>query len=484
MRKFFKFGLVVVIAVSSIGLLAYGFLRESTDRARDASVSALWGELARLKEEREADVERTVAKNPSYSQSKPDTVVDIVAYRERWATLLGSLDNAMDGCESDTVKSTRIAAGNIVFGSRGEPLTQEERGVISSYSDCTRGSREELLRLCDESVHVSAFYTDTSGGHAFELFEGFWRAENYLRGQLMYSAAMQDYGDSMEIFGALLNISRLRTRHHTQWNIDPRWVWPIIHDALKSGEVDDRIWEAILERLAACRMQQSFVDEIMFYSESMTASSGAWAGSEQRLSENPISYRLNRAYSHIAAPFYNYDIDRYSQAMRVLVDLARKPYCDIVPALEQFYDDFDVEPSAEGVKFTRSTSRWRYVIGLSRIGFIREAHEQASIDIVRIAILLERYQQKTGSYPDSLKAITDLLGGKVPTNPINGTSYIFELVGDSFRLGYQYPEFPELVETYNHNPIKVELWPNIVEETPSNRSNGSIYGVDPNSIAQ
>ncbi len=299
----------------------------------------------------ETEASKVLTTAPAISPAESEAVLDLMAFRERWLALFASFEDAVGACKSDTGRDTRTAAWNIVTGTRDEPLTPQEREVISAYLDCSHGFREDLLRLCDDPVSASAFYDDTFRSHTFEAYVGFWRAENYLRGQLMYSAAMQDFGDSMQVLGALLNISRLRTRLNTQWKIDPIWVWPIIHEALKSGVVEDESWTILLDRLTTRRKQQDFVDEVIFHSEKMMASIGVWSGAngELQFSEHPIIYSREWAYVHITTPLYNHDVDRFSQAMTVLIDLVQRPYYEARPALEQFYEDFDVEPSPEDI---------------------------------------------------------------------------------------------------------------------------------------
>jgi hypothetical protein len=143
--------------------------------------------------------------------------------------------------------------------------------------------------------------------------------------------------------------------------------------------------------------------------------------------------------------------------MDQLLDLADRPYFEIKDDLEQFCEDFDVEPDIDSLKFTRGNPGWYYVLNLSRHEFEQNARNQASIDVIRFAILLEKHKRDSGTYPESLEVFTEVMGGSLPVNPLMGDAYIYERDGESFRLGFRQERHPDLVEV-GLEPTMVTWW--------------------------
>ncbi len=434
MHKSLKMGIFAAIGVGAILLLAYHFLTEATARTRDTSVAALHEKLAGLKTakihaETQIESKRATVKIPP--------APDLEQLRVRWRTLFGDMAESHGNCQVED--SFHRAVVNCFLGIRSTPLTEEERSGLLAYLDCTRTFRAELLSLTQHPVTPSELYDPTFRMYSYESRRAFYTAEDYLRGILIYVSSVDEHATAIQVQVALLNISRLNTRHSSHWNFDSIVDWSIVQKALDSGTVAQEVWDQFLQALSHRRDQRDLVEEVIYFSESLTADLDGWPGKNVKISfsEHPLIYSQNWAYRHVTTPLYNHDVDRFSRAMAVLLDLAQEPYYKSREGLADFCDDFDVEPSTDDLKFIRNNSTWRYVLKFSREGFWHTAIEQATIDIARIAILLERHQDATGEYPETLESLADDFGGRLPLNPLDGEAYIYIPEGETFRLGYR-----------------------------------------------
>ncbi|MCF6285101.1 MAG: hypothetical protein L3K26_07920 [Candidatus Hydrogenedentes bacterium] len=455
MRKFIQWGLIAAVAVGSIGLLAHGLFTESTGRARDVSVAALREKLARLETARDAEGSEVIAETPARLPAVSEPALDTAELRARWLALFEALAEARETCELNP----KIRSAFSVF------VVDTEHDALSAYWNCLGDSLDELLALCEQNgdlydLYQTAFQTDLP-----EAYRGFlwamWEMEFYFLAQ----AAAQDYPAAMAAYSARLNLSHVRFQGYPRQHAHSRIIWPIIDDALASHTVDDETWNHLLAQLAAQRDPNNFVAEVADESERIITHyedglDANWYDPlpGTRFSESPVNYSRNWAYIHVSTALYNHDMDLFSRAMSALLDLTALPYYEAKPALERFYEEFDVEPSLEELRFIRGNSAWYYVLRLSRAEFVVEANRQASIDIVRFAILLDRHQRETGAYPESLEALAEGLGGSVPINPIDGTPYIYERNGGTFRLGYSHEQFLGLVEKYGFSPNTATFW--------------------------
>ena len=90
----------------------------------------------------------------------------------------------------------------------------------------------------------------------------------------------------------------------------------------------------------------------------------------------------------------------------------------------------------DDLKFVRNNGGWRYVLELSRKTLYENAREQASIDVARYAILLERYREMHGTYPETLDALAPDFNDQLPRNPFTSEPYIYERSNETYHLGY------------------------------------------------
>ena len=59
---------------------------------------------------------------------------------------------------------------------------------------------------------------------------------------------------------------------------------------------------------------------------------------------------------------------------------------------------------------------------------------EAELDLARIGLLVEQYYAQQGTYPKSLVAIADGLGGEVPIDPFTGKPFCYRPHEDGFAL--------------------------------------------------
>lgn len=460
MRKFLQWSLVVLIAMGLMGGVVMQLLTASTGRARDASVAALREKLATLAAE--GAIEDVVIGVNTTSPVVPEVTSvpasDLVTLRERWLALFDRLENGEEACgKNRTLYNAAIGA---VFRPEKGELTKDEQQQLAVYLDCMRDAIAELLALCAHGVEPAALDAPGFKIMSYRIGMGFSRAGDLLRLHLMSRLLAEDYPSAVDAACALIRFSTNGVFDLDDWGRYPGWLWKVVNRSLSSGMVDDPRWDRLLNELEALRRQERCLEIVAHGSAFMLRHYENWPKSIEglRFAEYPLSYTQNWAYRHVTTPLFNHDMETFSRAMTFLMDLARLPYYEARPGLEQFYEEFDVEPSSEEIRFIRGNPAWRYVLSLSREGLEEGARYQAYIDIARIAILLDRHHRATAVYPDSLDALAGDLGGEVPINPLHGTPYLYRAAEGIYGLGFRYVRDPDSVAEHGGPEEAIRYW--------------------------
>jgi len=460
MRKFLQWCLVATIAIALLLGVAYQLLSSITAHKKDESVAAFKEQL------RQSEAKAAVPADTSSAQIKVQAVptpaplpsADYVSLRERWLALFGKLDSAMAACGSS--QDLYAAAIRAVYRPEDGGLTEEERNLLTAYLDCMGDTVEELLMLCQEDARPAdledALFHYTSSVVSW----GFIYAITLLRIHLMKTYLDGNHASAVDAMCALINLSETRLSHPSGWQKYPGWMWRIVNAGLASQTVEDASWNRLLKELEELRSCEKYGDRVRTASSLILETYENWSYQLTDIprSKYPVTYAQNWAYRYVTTPLFNHDLDRYSRAMQLLVELSSLPYYEAMPELEQFYVDFDVEPSMDEMRFMRGNSAWKFVLGLSREGLKDHAAYQAHIDVVRIAILLDQYHRTTNTYPDALDALADKLGGEVPINPLNGTPYFYTPFGEIYGLGFRYSRDEEVVGSEENQPDKIRYW--------------------------
>jgi len=112
--------------------------------------------------------------------------------------------------------------------------------------------------------------------------------------------------------------------------------------------------------------------------------------------------------------------------MEHIIRVARKPYFEAQDELDT------IEVELASLSFLKGYTK-ALVPQLVRIQAVQPRNE-AMLDLMRIGVLLEAQYAETGSYPASLDAVADDLGGSLPVDPFTGAAYVYIPEGDVFML--------------------------------------------------
>ena len=466
MRKFFQWGLVVIVAVALMGVVVQQMLTASTGRARDVSVVALKEKLARLSAEPGAvgtaaalipppEIEH--AENSRSDEFEPDAGID--ALRAQWLMLFEKISELIDACEIS--KETWRSATMRALDREKPELSEEEREEVLEFQACLAPFKKDFLALRDQHEDLGALFNLEYTRNHRVVLEGLWRCTWLLRNDLWIGAALADYPGTVDTFTSLVYLMKYDDSSLIPfWRVGETTSWILLRPAIERGAVDDARWDRLLGLLEAHRDQAFFFGQVQRQTSDMLYGFEHWKTvyRDLKFSEEPVTFLRTWAYPRITPALFNHDFDRFNRAMNELLEFARVPYFEAKPALEQFCEDFDVEPRLEEIKFTRSNPGWYYVLYLSREGLEANARRQASADLIRMAILLERHRRDTGAYPESLDVLAAQLGGRVPLNPLMGDPYVYTREEDSFQLGYSHEQIPSLVEEFGLDPTAVIYW--------------------------
>ena len=464
MRKFLQWSLVTIVALILMAMVVGQILATTTGRAKDASVAVLKDKLARLEAERGAAgpvvVPKTAGTTPLAVADDAPERVDADALRARWIALFEKMKGVNKSC--GVSKEVWLAATSSVIDLEAPALEEDVRETLLKYQACIEPTMGEMQSLRDLEPDLGALFDMNDLQENKNTNEVVPRLNWELRRSFWIDAAL---GDNEGVVGAFTSLYYLDTYAFRGSNFNSSGAgqvtdWILFKPAIENLAMDDVRWNRLHEVLKARRSQQHFLEQVRRDTAWIVEGFEIWDDGPPsfNFSDAPVTYLRTWAYPRLTPALFNHDFDRFNLAMDRLLDLAAKPYFEVKEDLEDFCEDFDVEPDIQSLKFTRGNPGWFYVLGLSRHEFERNARVQASIDVIRFAILLEKHKRETGRYPESLEVFAEASGGSIPVNPVMGDAYVYEQTENSFRLGYHDYEDPKLVAEFGLEPVKVVWW--------------------------
>jgi len=181
-----------------------------------------------------------------------------------------------------------------------------------------------------------------------------------------------------------------------------------------------------LERVVGLQVFSDIREDSYSLDQLLSAFSGAPSSGDKGIKEVATSLVLRAYTSPLARPWFNMDENVYGDTMGRVADAAELPYHEAQPQLLLIDQDIDDLPR------TRILSRIM-LPALTRACQAQGRHE-ATLDLMRMGLLLEQHHGQQGSYPQSLDAIAPGLGGELPVDPFTGEAYHYQPSGDSFLL--------------------------------------------------
>jgi hypothetical protein len=156
----------------------------------------------------------------------------------------------------------------------------------------------------------------------------------------------------------------------------------------------------------------------------------AAVANEAQLGVNMFDQIGSSTAGGLLRPLVNMNAASYVENMTNLAGVAAEPYYEGAPQTN------DVQRASQDLSFIHYLSRT--YLGIVQPVYIRsledQARHEARVDMGRIAIALEREYQASGSYPSSLDAVTQYLGGSVPIDPFTGQPFQYRADGAGFTL--------------------------------------------------
>ena len=130
--------------------------------------------------------------------------------------------------------------------------------------------------------------------------------------------------------------------------------------------------------------------------------------------------------SPIGRPILNRDEAAYADIMNRIVIAASAPYHEAAPELERMGVDIENLP--------RTCVLSRILLPALTRACQAQARHEAMLDLLQLGILVEEYKTRDGSYPATLDAIAEEIGGSVPVDTFTGEGYRYRPSGDGFLL--------------------------------------------------
>lgn len=462
MRKFLQWSLVTVVAVALMAVVVGQMLATTTGRARDASVAVLKEKLARLEAERVAEpvaAPDVVEVTPDAGNDLSHAPMDEDELRARWIALFEKTRELSETCAIS--HEILMVAAKHSLDPKSPSLDDEVLDALIEYQKCIEPTLAELQALRDSTPDIRTLFKGIAGIERLNISDGVSWLKFEAHNGFFIEAGL---GDALGVADTFTSLSYLAvfassSVSYYDWTVGETKWWLRLKPAIENGTVEIQRWNRLREILEIGRSQTHFLEGVRRATAGIVESFETWEAKPlpYKFSDFPVTYVRSWAYPRLTPALFNHDFDRFNRAMDKLLDLAAHPYYEVKDDLERFCEEFDVEQDIESRKFTRGNPGWEYVLGLSRHEFEQNARNQASIDMIQFAILLEKHKRDNGSYPDSLEVFTEAMGGSLPVYPLMGDAYVYERTGDSFRLGFREETVAELV-ALGVDPVTVTWW--------------------------
>lgn len=435
MGKVLQWSVAILVSITLLAIIGMRMLARHTAHSRDRSVGALREKLAQFDDAPPRDGGNASRESPrsGTDSAAPISTPDIEALRAGWQALAVEAGAILESCESwDSVVESAL---HVEDGA----LSATERERLLAFQACRQRYIDEVMALVGCGVDLDTVFDMPYLLKRRSAFDGPMQASWELQNYLLASTMLEDHGAVLDAIYGLVYLNGFRFRGLPgYWSIGHPVNWNLFRPAIESELASGPRGDALFDLLSQYRNPGFFRNQVRLRAAEIIETYETW---NQRpigfaFREAPVTYFRNWAYPRLTPALFNHDLDRFSRATAELLDLVALPYAEAGPRLASFYEKFDVEPRVSKMKVMRSNPGWHFVVQLSRHDLPDQPGRWASMDIIRLAMLLERHKRSEGAYPDSLEVFAGQLGGAVPRNPFLDAPYVYELADDAYQLGY------------------------------------------------
>jgi len=185
---------------------------------------------------------------------------------------------------------------------------------------------------------------------------------------------------------------------------------------------------ALLTQLAVNRSRNGLVRDYglaTLGAASLIKKTGAGQFSEQLDFKSNIGMAL---YGSLAKPLYNVDSEYFALNAPRVLDAMRVPYLEAKIKIEQLHQELEQHLAA-----SYGLSHVLFVMWSGEDNLLR-AKSEATMDLTRLAIVLERHRADQGAYPASLEEVAYRFADGMPIDPFSGEGYLYTATGETYRL--------------------------------------------------
>ena len=323
---------------------------------------------------------------------------------------------------------------------RGDPYDEEELAKILAFVAANHDFIDEIRRLAEMGGPVIGL--DFSQGMGLELphVARLRQMGRILRVSAVARAHEGDYAGAAEDILATLKLADAVAG-------EPVFISQLvrvamgetasyaIRDALPPGACPPEALEPLLAYAAQADRRQGVVDGLTGHGLlglvefRRVREDGAPPGFDAGLvSDRGYVGRIASAVytSPIGTPWVNMDEAAYAGIMARVAEANALPYYEARPIIAEIQEDIDTLP------VTRFLSR-ALLPSVAQAAQAQARHE-ARLDLMQLGLLVEQHHAEHGAYPESLTAVADSLGGRVPLDPFTGAPYRYVLTDDGFTL--------------------------------------------------
>jgi hypothetical protein len=411
------------LAAIALGLAAVQVLTELTRPGRDEAMDHLRTRLAESARLDASQSERPITPN-SVTKAGVTPRRSIEETREKALELMKAFYARMDW---DIEENRRPFAllGNLLSGRRSlKELTQEDLDSLKKLIDANGDIWKELDDLDWDRLHEAMIEASTRS----KAFENMWDLSAVSADLLMAQAILDARAGNAD--AVLRDLARYLSALEVSCPIPESvtCVMNLVSSELERGAASKEAEEVFLEELARSRRRELFRRQQEQFLALILKELDELPQPVIEQERNPIRKVLGLGYCTIGLPLLNYDMQNFAANAERILDASSLPYLEAEAALADVRADCDARLLGEfgrnlGADFLCQPER-----------FAARAEQEARMDLMRLGILVERYQAEHGAYPLTLDALQDRFAGALPVDPFSGGSYGYASDGQSFRL--------------------------------------------------
>ena len=419
-------GVVLILAMT---LFVFSVV---TDRRREVAVGKLKAKRAEVFAQRTSEPPAADKKIPGQTAPKADKMAEpgedtASAFRQVSDQRKAFLDN-----------SAWKEAEVIVEKEKPKEWTEADRKKVAEYLGATGGLIQEVHRLAESGG--PAYELDYSKGYAMELPH--LATLRYCVRLLAADAALQafggNYGEAVEDLLTGMKLADSLTHEPilisqlVRLALD-RIVYSTVEQAIRGEDLTPDLSRNLMQCASRASGGEAFANSFsgdgLF---GLGAFDGIRAGDPElggfkQETQSTMESILIRAYgSTFARPLLNMDEASYAGLVGRMGDVARLPFYEAQPLLDEIKRDIDDLPR------TRWLSR-QLLPTLPRTVEAQALHE-AQLGLMRVGLAVEQYHAQNGTYPPTLDEVAPVLGGAVPLDPFTGKPLAYQPSGGSFML--------------------------------------------------